>query len=260
MPGSPPDRLLSSRFLGRLGLALILLFLVNSLFGLLPFKPFSAAWQLRVADLLRTTAPFTLLGAALIYLCEGPLQGDPAPLFPLQRIRRLAPLAALGFALLIPLQISASYLQIRDADIAAQKTIRSVQRRINEVRSVASDTGLLELSQGLPVDWQPLADASLDSNRARLLGRVEPELARLRTIASNNKNTAIQQSLRDGLRDLLLSLIYAVAFFGLRPARFEPLPLEPAGFQAADRPAVEGASPSGEDADISQPERHPWYP
>ena len=282
MPSSPADRLLSSSFLGRVGLALILLFVVNSLFGLLPLQLLDPGWQLRVADLLRTTAPFTLLGAALIYLCEGPARGPSPPLFPLRRIQRMAPWAALGFALLIPLLIHASYLLIRNADVEAQKTIRSVERRTASVRSVANDADLLRLSQGLPPDWQPLAGASLNSNRARLLARVEPELARLRTMASSNKNAAIQKTLRDDLRDVLLSLIYAVAFFGLRPTRFAPLPLSQIGFdepqadlqdpadpqaqartagaEASPLPNQDDPEPPGEEPDLSQGDHHPWYP
>lgn len=275
MPASPADRLLSSSFLGRVGLALILLFVINSLFGLLPLQLLDPAWRLRIADLLRTTAPFTLLGSALIYLCEGPAQGPAPPLFPLRRIQRLAPLAALGFALLIPLQIHASYVQIRNADVEAQKTIRSVERRIASVRAVASSADLIELSKGLPPDWQPLPDASLDSNRTRLLGRVEPELARLRSTASRNKNTTIQKTLKDGLRDALLSLIYAVAFYGLRPARFAPVPLSQVGFHGEEpgetsghsaaapaQPATPDAAtdPNQDEPDLSQKSRHPWYP
>jgi hypothetical protein len=125
---------MSRRFLGRLGFALILLFTVNTLFGLLPLQVLNPTWQLRVADLLRTTAPFTLLGATLLYLYEGPVGGPPYFLLPLRRIQRLAPFAALGFLLLIPLQIHASYVQIRNADSAAQTTIRSVERRIEAIR------------------------------------------------------------------------------------------------------------------------------
>jgi len=158
---------------------------------------------------------------------------------PLQRIQKLAPLAALGFLLLIPLQINASWSQIRTADVEAQKTIRSVERRIASVRSAARSADLRQLSQGLPADWQPLPEESLSVNRARLLGRVEPELARLRNTASRNKNAAIQKRLQDGLRDVLLSLIYAWAFLGLRPIRHGAVGLGDIGMpeETGDSPA-----------------------
>jgi hypothetical protein len=150
------------------------------------------------------------------------------------------------------------------------------------VRSVASAANLLQLSQGLPPDRQPLAGASLNTNRIRLLARVEPELARLRTLASTNKNAAIQKTLQDGLRDVLLSLIYAVAFYGLRPVRLAPVPLSQVGFDEPQDDAKESADPQapasnlraeapplphqdasvqpGEEPDLSQADQHPWYP
>jgi hypothetical protein len=246
---------------------LVLLFVVNTLFGLFPLQLIDPAWQLRVADLLRTTAPFTLLGAALIYLCE--LVGGMSPAWlPLQRIQRLAPLAALGFLLLIPLQVHASWMQIRNADGEAQKTIRSVERRITAVRAVASSADLAELSKGLPPDWQPLPEQSLTVNRSRLLARVEPELGRLRSLARTNKSAAVQKRLQDGLRDALLNLIYAVTFVGLRPRSFAELPLGPDGGESGDpHAAAEAHRAEGpmhgrkpEQPELNPDDRHPWYP
>lgn len=243
--------MLSSRFLGRIGEALLFLFIVNTLFGLLPMRPLEADWQLRVADLLHTTAPFTLLGAALIYLCEGPTMGAISNWFSLLRIRKLAPLAALGFLLLIPLQVHASWVQIRTADIEAQKTIRTVERRVTSVRMVASSSDLQELSQGLPPDWQPLSSSSLAENRSRLLGRIEPELGRLRTLASTNKSRAIQKALQDGTRNVLLSLVYAWAFIGLRAGQGAP------GFHAEADVEVEAMLSTNAPGD--QPVDRSWF-
>jgi hypothetical protein len=72
------------------------------------------------------------------------------------------------------------------------------------------------LSAGLPADWQPRANDSLAANRARLLGRVEPELARLRTNVDQRKNQAIQVGLKEGSKNALLALIYAWALTGIR--------------------------------------------
>jgi hypothetical protein len=278
--------LLSSRVLGRLGSALILLFIINTLFGLLPLQLLNPAWQLSLADLLRTTAPFALLGSALIYLDERSRGMDNSTLLSLRRIQKLAPLAALGFLLLIPLQINATWVQIRHADSEAQKTIRSVERRIKAVQAVGSRAELLEISRGLPPDWQPLAEESLSVNRSRLLGRVYPELARLRTLANTNKSATIQKQLQDGLRDLLLSLIYAAAFYGLRPMQSVAEQFSLVGVREGDdsmaEPTLEtawpedrktfatqpGQAPSSssiDSADQDQPDigsedRHPWYP
>jgi hypothetical protein len=219
MPLLPAPRSQTNHFLGRFGVALLLLFIINTLFGLLPLQLRDPAWQLRITDLLRTTAPFAILGAVLIFLCEA-FEGKPSPdWFTVKRIKRLAPVAAVGFVLLIPLQINASWVQIRTADAEAQKTIRAVQRRVTAVRTAPSLEALVELSKGLPPDWQPKAGDSLAQNRFRILSRAEPELARLRTLSLSNKSAAIQRRLQEGLRDLLLNLIYAAAFFGAEPLK-----------------------------------------
>ena len=112
--------------------------------------------------------------------------------------------------------ISAVWTQIRTADVAAQATIRSLERRVNGVRSAGSGSELITLSAGLPADWQPRANDSLAVNRARLLGRIEPELAKLRTNVDQRKNQAIQVGLKEGSKNALLALIYAWAMASIR--------------------------------------------
>lgn len=202
--------------LGRLGLALLLIFVVNTLFGLLPLQLTTPTWQLRVSELLLTTAPFTLLGTALLFLAERHTINQAKVKLSAKQIRKLARPVTIGFLLLIPLQVTAIWTQIRSADFEAQKTIRVVESRVNSVRSVASSADLLRLSAGLPADWQPRTKGSLAENRARLLARIEPELARLRTKADQRKRILIQLGLKDGTSNVLLSLIYAWAFEGVR--------------------------------------------
>lgn len=202
--------------LRRLGLALLLIFVVNTLFGLLPLRITTPAWQLRITDLLLTTAPFTLLSTALLFLSERNMHSQAKLRLSAKKIRKLARPATIGFLLLIPLQTHAIWSQIRIADLDAQKTIRSVEKRVSAVKSVASSADLLRLSTGLPADWQPMPKASLPDNRQRLLARIEPELARLRTAVDQRKGQAIKLGLKDGTRNILLALIYAWAFEGVR--------------------------------------------
>lgn len=202
--------------LRRLGLALLALFLVNTLIGLLPLQLTTAAWQLRVIDLVLSTAPFTLLGTALLLIGERHMSRQARPLLPFKLLRKLARLAALGFLLLIPLLIHGIWTQIRSADVAAQATIRGLERRVNAVRSAGSSSELVTLSAGLPADWLPRANDTLAQNRARLLGRVEPELARLRTNVDQRKRDAIQVGLKEGSKNVLLALIYAWSLAGIR--------------------------------------------
>lgn len=208
--------LMVSDYFLRIGLALILLFVINSLFNLLPLQLLNPAWQTRITDLLISTAPFSLLGMALIFLGEEILEGEPLRWLPVGRIRQLAPLAALGFLLLVPLQINAYLMQFHTADQQARTAIRSIEGRVGEFRAAASNADLLKLTSGLPAPLQPLPQLSLADNRSRLLQRIEPQLARLRTVANDNKSQAIQKAIKDGSRNVLLCLTYAWLYWGMR--------------------------------------------
>lgn len=202
--------------LRRIGLALLALFVANNVIGLLPLEVTTPAWQLRAIDLLLSTAPFTLLGIALLFLSERHTSRSTVPPLSAKRLCGLSRMASIAFLLLIPVLFNAIWTQIRTADFAAQATIRQLERRVKEVRAVGSSSELITLSTGLPADWQPQPAASLAQNRSRLLARVEPELARLRTNVEQRKSQAIQEGLKDGGKNALLALIYAWALGGIR--------------------------------------------
>ena len=210
------NQLLATRFLGRIGEVLLLLFIVNFVFGVLPVQLANPAWQEKFGALFRSSTLLPLMGCALIFLCEGQARATSPPLFPLRRIQKLAPLAALGFLLLIPLQINSMYVQIRNSDNEAQKTIRDVERQLNVIRSMNSLADLEQIYKNLPSLIQPTPGLSLVEIRARLLNRGENELARLRIEANNAKSEMIRKAVADGIRDSLLCLIYAIAFYGIR--------------------------------------------
>ena len=211
------NRYLSARFLGRTGEALIFLFLVNVAFNVFPLQLSDSGWQERFAYIFRTTSFFPLLGSSLIFLCEIQARsaGGP-PFFPLRRIQRLAPVAALGFLMLIPLQINSVYTQIRDSDNEAQRSIRQVERQVNTISGIKSFPELQQILSRIPPDLQPQSGQSIAEIRVRLVDRAETELARLRIAANTAKRRAIEKAVPDSIRDLLMCLIYFIAFYGIR--------------------------------------------
>jgi hypothetical protein len=213
-------RQLSARFLGRIGEALAFLFIVNILFGLFPIQLTNPGWQERTAFLIRSLSVYPLLAAALIFLCENQAKSLSPPIFPLKRIQKLAPLAALGFILLIPLQTNSIYLQIRNSDNEAQKTIRQVERQVAAFRAITNAAELQQITQNLPPIVRPAPGISLVEARSLLVDRGETELARLRILANNAKSEMIKRGVPNGIRDALICLIYSVAFYGLRFINF----------------------------------------
>jgi hypothetical protein len=160
------------------------------------------------------------MAAALIYLCESQAKSLSPPIFPLKRIQKLAPLAAIGFLLLIPLQINSIYLQIRNSDNEAQRTIRQVERQVAAFRAISDVSELQQITQNLPPAVRPAPGISLVEARSLLVDRGETELARLRILSSKAKGETIKRAVPDAIRDALICLIYAVAFYGLRSINF----------------------------------------
>ena len=116
------------RSLGLLALVLVLFFALQLLTVLLPFQPLDPAWQWRLSTVLINGAPLPLLALALL-LIAGQLDPDDPVLKQRRRLfSQLAVAAAIGFLLLLPLQLSAG-LRPQQAAGSAQ-----LQRIVGDVR------------------------------------------------------------------------------------------------------------------------------
>jgi hypothetical protein len=130
-------------------ISLVLQYIGYGLFGLfvafllklvLPVALLQPAWQLQLANALRTTAIFPLLGAVLLLLAQLLRSQSRSLAGQVLWVRRLAFLAALGFLLLIPLQTSAGIkLAISRLPGAPAEIQGSFTKPINVVRSVVLD-------------------------------------------------------------------------------------------------------------------------
>lgn len=214
-------------FYQRLGQMFLAIFAITTVFALLPLRLADSRWQLLLADTLKNTAPLAVLGVALLCLVPfvrtGKLDGSDYALQ--QRIRKLAPLVALGFFLLIPLQMHATWVQLRNADAESQRTLRAIERRINQFRNATSNEELLQLTSGLPAPLQPQPQGDLNSNRQRLLANFEPRLAAVRTQTSARKRQVIETRIKVVFRDSLIFTAYGLGFLALRRVEARPMGL-----------------------------------
>jgi hypothetical protein len=96
------------RSLSRLALAFVLLFATLALTTRFPFTPFDPGWQGRLARTLLDSASLPLLALALLPIGRWLDPADPLLKRRQRSFSRLAGAAALGFLLLVPLQISAN--------------------------------------------------------------------------------------------------------------------------------------------------------
>ncbi|MFN9619671.1 MAG: hypothetical protein ACK55X_08180 [Synechococcaceae cyanobacterium] len=222
-------------FYRRLGQVFLAIFAINSVFALLPVRLTDSRWQLTLVEALKNTAPLAVLGVALLFLVPfvrtGRLDGSNYPLQ--QRVRKLAPFAALGFFLLIPLQMHASWVQLRQADVESQRTLRAVERRINQFSNARSNEELRQITSGLPSALQPRLEEDVNSNRRRLVDSIQPRLAAVRTQTSARKRQVIQRRIKEVLNDSLVCAAYGFGFLAVRRASSQSLELNK---QAAAQP------------------------
>lgn len=214
-----PSRQLTGQFLGRLGEALILIFIVNTLFGLFPLQLTNPGWQSNVAYLVRTSSVYPLVGSALIFLGESKSRPPSPSIFPLKIIQRLAPVVAAGFLLLIPLQTNSILTQIRSSDSLTQRAIRQLDLQINAFRGISSLEQLQRVTATLPPELRPSPGESLAEGRRRLVKQGESELTQMRINSEKAKRQVTNKGVLDAIRDGLTCVIYALAFVGLRKAK-----------------------------------------
>ncbi len=215
-------------FFERLAWALIGAFAITILVALFPLRLMDPLWQLRMANTLLATAPFALLGSGVFYLDTKLNLGKTSKRskLMLRRIQRISGFVALGFFLLIPLMLHASWSQLRQADSETQQTLRSIDRRLNAVRTAATNGALQQLTRGLPQSWQPNSERSLEINRRDVLAKIEPQLALIQTQSQERRRSAIQKSLQNLLRDSIATALYGFAFAGLRDTNRFPEDME----------------------------------
>jgi len=207
--------------LALLGSALLLVYFVTVLMGAFPLAILLPEWQLRLAGSLRGGASFPVEGTALILIANRIDPGSSSIAKGLDRLRQLAVIAALGFLLLIPLQLFASVTQlklVRDQDQQLLTSLSSATRAIASSRTSAEFAAAVAQLPGAP----PLRKEALTTNfepaRIQLLAQLEPQIRQLSNQVEASRSARINQMITANLRDALVTFFYAVAFAAV--ARF----------------------------------------
>jgi len=135
---------MSPRSLCRLALAFVLLFATLVLTSLIPLQLLDPAWQGRVSRTLLDSASLPLLALALLQIARWLDPVDPLLKRRQRSFSRLAGVAALGFLLLVPLQISAS-LRLQQASGAEQSgRIAQAERQLAGFRQAVQQASSSE--------------------------------------------------------------------------------------------------------------------
>lgn len=212
---------------GLLPLASVLLLAYGiSLLGLLlPPRPSSFAWQLDFAAAVLQNAFLPLLAIALVRIAAWLVADDPEVERSWGRIRRGAAPAALGFLLLVPLQIGATWHGIASfSNPRTPQQTAALQRLASHRQAIAAATSSADLRARLQaLQAPPLPDAILSVPlplaRQQLLQSLAKAEVRLQRRFERERGAEPRWALlRQGLQGVLLACSYGL-LFGLVSSR-----------------------------------------
>lgn len=160
------------------GVSLLGIYGVTVLAAAIPVRLLDPVWIERVCGSLRGGVSFPLIALALMlvsaYLDDAEHQGTYLP-----RVSRLAYLAALGFVLLIPLQVWASVSLLQPVSAREQEQLRVFDRGLERIRLSLSQEQLSEAIASIPgaPRFTPgTLTVPLPEARQSLIGQIEPQL------------------------------------------------------------------------------------
>jgi len=217
----------ASKYLYTIGTAFLGVFIVQVIFGLLPFKPTLPQWQVNLAQTLYGNGPIALIGACLVALSV-PLrrnyvnQSGSKPIVNL--VNKFAGFAALAWLALIPLQVFAGHKVIHNMESSRLDQVKRVEKIRNAIVLADTKEKLESLATSLP-EAPPNLDIKVPFPVAkqRIL-----DLIQSRSNAEKNSIDSLKSELFQGfigslVKNLALSIFYYMAFSSLsKKARPHP--------------------------------------
>jgi hypothetical protein len=203
--------------LNRVAVVLIGIYLVLFINAVLTSNISDPRWATGILDSLLAVAFLPLIGGVLILLANHMDRRSPIINKHRNWVRRFAPLAALGFFLLIPLQGLASYNVIRMTKIQAGQKIAKLSRAMTMIRSaqdeIALRSGIGEA--GIQNLTQTKIFLPIEKEKEQTLAQITPELLRLQYQSENEIKETSQGLLIQWFRYGAIALLYGFGFRGL---------------------------------------------
>lgn len=200
-----------ARRLGAIAIPLFVVFTASVLARIIPFRIVLASWQLELAASLIDAAPIALLGLILVHLAAFLDPSSPILRERKQRFSRMAMAAALGFLLLIPLNIYAVWTGLGHLEATRSRVESDAVRRIDQfrqvVRSATTPEDLQERLQSIGVP--ALRPSDLRQPLPRLKQQLLDNLDQARGNLEARKTSA-GETLREGLWSLIQSVLKLV--------------------------------------------------
>jgi hypothetical protein len=199
-------------------IALFIVFLAIVLAAMLPLEILDSRWQVRVISALLGSSSLPLIGVVLMLLANyldeafSPFGSN------IRLIRRLAGFAAIGFLLLIPLQITAGTRLLNQQSGNEVGQLKVLQGAADLIRSANNEEDLknaLRKLPGAPNNLNRPLGAPLPQVKAALISRLDPAVKRLQNQVDEAKKNRLEKAIGIWIRDAGMAAGYAIGFSGL---------------------------------------------
>jgi hypothetical protein len=213
-----------ARYAYWIGISLLSSFLIN-LINAAPPRLLDPGWQLNLIGLLLGSGGFALIGALLICLARTFNQSDRQLLKRSRLVRRLATWVALGWILLIPLQLFVGYRLLNSRGQSELEQIQGLERISKAVRDATSEIELRQALGQLP-NQPPLGRLTvpLSVAKSNVLAQFEKSINTAKNNQDLGSSNRLQLWLKDAFRNTLQSLALGLGFLALgKPRLIEDL-------------------------------------
>jgi len=204
-----------ARYIHWVGLAFVASFL-TSLFNALPPRFAEPTWQLNLITLMLNGGMGALLGALLISVAQLFNVGDRQVQNRALLVRTLASWVALGWLLLIPLQL---FLGVRFINRQASEELaqlQNVQRTARAVRNATTEDELRAALAKLPNTPQmPRLTVPLEVGKANVLAQLQKNINAFENRQSQGSSNRWQTWMKEALRNCLQAFVLAAGFLAI---------------------------------------------
>jgi hypothetical protein len=209
-----------------LGVALLAYFLVDLAFQAWPVALLKPAWLDQMSGFLVGRSATPLIGVLFIAAASEIDQRSTALAKRSAHIRRLATWVAIGYLLLIPVQIYAGVKLLREQQEIATQQLAQARRAMEAIQASSTDLQLRRAYQSIPGDKAPLPDplpVPLNTVKGRLVEAMEARSKKAQYDFGQQMSSLWQRSLGLLFGNILRMLILFVSFAALgRSAQGQP--------------------------------------
>lgn len=208
------------------GVALLAYFLVDLAFQAWPVALLKPAWLDQMSGFLVGRSATPLIGVLLIAAASEIDHRSTALAKRSAHIRRLATWVAIGYLLLIPVQLYAGVKLLREQQQIATQQLTQARRAMEAIQASTTDLQLRRAYQGIPGEKAPLPDPlplPLDTIKGRLVEAMDARSKKAQYDFDQKMSTLWQRSLGLLFGNVLRMLILFVGFAALgRPSPSQP--------------------------------------